>query len=115
VEPETKTPRVGPRLWLPIAAVAGVLVLLVYAWSSGVFGTGADRAASSSYSSEEEHAHADALRAEAASALEAGQWARVIALLDEAKALDPRGDKAVGAQYAREIAAGKLGLRDAAR
>ena len=57
---------------------------------------------------------AEALRAEAANALEAHHWARCIALLDEAKRKDPEGDAAPGVQDARRIAMAKLGLRDKA-
>ena len=57
---------------------------------------------------------AESLRAEAANALEAGQWARCLALLDEAKRKDPQGDEAPGVKDARRIATGKLGMRDGA-
>jgi len=62
-----------------------------------------------------ESVEAAAIRSEAADALEAGQWARCIELLDAAKKKDPKGDEAPGVQDVRRIAMRKLGKVDAPR
>jgi hypothetical protein len=63
----------------------------------------------------EERLEAAVLRSEAADALEAGQWAKCIARLDEAKRKDPKGDEAQGVKDVRRIAMSKLGVVDGSR
>jgi len=87
----------GPVGYLALAELAEPLTLVAAAPDGG-----ADKAL------------ADSLRSEAANALEAGQWARCLALLDEAKKKDPLGDDAPGVKDVRRIAMGKLGMLDGA-
>jgi hypothetical protein len=103
----------APGLWARVAAAAAVLGPVGYLALSEVgesitlVASGADAGA--------ERLEAAALRSEAADALETGQWAHCLALLDEAKRMDPKGDDAPGVRDARRIAMGKLGMGDASR
>jgi uncharacterized protein (DUF1778 family) len=103
----------APRLWARIAAAAAVLgpvgFLALSEIGEGVVLVGAAPDAAS------EKLEAAVLRSQAADALEAGQWARCLALLDEAKQKDPQGDEAPGVKDARRFARSKLGWVDGAR
>jgi hypothetical protein len=108
-QPEPPKKRTSRPAWAPVAAAAGlVLALLGFAKLSGVFD--ADEHAPSSADPEDDKGHvaAEELRAQAAVALESGQWQHALELVDEAKKLDPRGDDAPGVEDVRRIAHRKM-------
>jgi hypothetical protein len=105
-------PRPRRGILAPLAAAAallgpvGYLVLEELAPPLMLVGSAPDASA--------EIVEAESLRAQAAGALEAGQWARCIALLDEAQKKDPKGDEAPAVRDVRRIAKRKLGVEGGA-
>jgi hypothetical protein len=106
--------RFRARVWVPLSIAAAAALGVGLARQAGLFGEESVGSAGES-ADKEKRGHAEVLRSEAAEALEAGEWTKVLALLDEAKALDPRGDDAPGVADARRIARRKLGLKDTDR
>jgi hypothetical protein len=128
--PETKSPTPAPqgapkkpakvipirpratRLWARVAAAATLLGPVGFAALTEIEPYAL---VGSAQDSGTERLEAESLRAEAGEALEAKQWSRCLALLDEAKRKDPEGDEAPEVQHVRRIAMGKLGIRDGSR
>jgi hypothetical protein len=98
-------------LWARVAAAAAVLGPVGYLTLSEI-GQEAVLLVASGQDGGPELYEAKALREKAGFALQAGEASRCLALLDEAKKLDPEGDKAEAVMWTRRTAIEKLGMRD---
>jgi hypothetical protein len=98
-------------LWGRVAAAAAVLGPVGYLALSEV-GQEAVYLVAAGQDGGPELYEAKALREKAGFALQAGEASRCLALLDEAKKLDPEGDKAEAVMWTRRTAMEKLGTRD---
>jgi len=110
-------PRVVPlrarpsrRFWGSVtAAAAGFAALLGYAQATGFFATDIVVTSPNPHAADEREAER---LTEAAGAFEAGEWARCLGLLDQAKAKDPKGDDTPAVNEMRRTATAKVGQTD---
>jgi hypothetical protein len=91
--------------WGPLLAASAIALVVVFGlWKAGAFDSGVAYPPGEQARAEEAH-H---LRAEASDSMEKGDFAAGLRLLDQAKDLDPEGDKMPGIQEARKIAKDSL-------